>query len=112
MYLGEHHPCYWKVRLLHKEGDWPVQSQDLEVTFYFDSLPLISLITLNILIMCRQLDQHQIEIYNFPPSELDPEVRQRYMSYQLWEKDQILREAEFFTKISILILIYKYTYMK
>ena len=25
-------------------------------------------------IVIRQLDQHQIEIYNFPPSELDPEV--------------------------------------
>ena len=71
-YLGEHHPCNWKVGLLHKEGDWPVQSQDLEVTFDFESLLLMSL-----LIMCRQLDQHQIEIYNFPPSELDPEVRER-----------------------------------
>ena len=78
-YIGEYHPCNWEVRLLHKEGDWPVQSQDLEVTFYFESLPLTSLndIILNILIMGRQLDQHQIEIYNFPPSELDPEVRKR-----------------------------------
>ena len=46
---------------------------------------IMSLIILNILIMCRQLDQHQIEIYKFPPSELDPKVRERYMSYQLEE---------------------------